>query len=217
MYMTYPACVALIMADDVDGATRVTRLEHGAEFTFANWGAFIGACSVDRYSGNARAAWERVERLSPVLEKSHLLRAALVRTCLAYERGLSAVAAAGAGFDRTRALKAAEKYARDLSREKLAFGRAMGQLLRAGAHAVRGDRESALSELGAAIPMLDAADLGYFAACARHRRGELLGGSAGRALVAQSRAFFEGQQVKNIERCLAMSAPGFEGYEVYAP
>jgi serine/threonine protein kinase/tetratricopeptide (TPR) repeat protein len=212
LQITYPACVALIMADDVTGATRVTRLVNESEFTFAHWGAFIGACSVDRYSGDARAAWERVERFSPVLEKSHLMRAALVRTCLAYERGLSAVAAARTGFDRARALKAAEKYARDLSREKLPFGRAMGQVLRAGAHAVRGDRDSALGELGAAIPMLDAADLGYLAACARHRRGELLGGSAGRDLVAQSRAFFEAQEVKNIERCLAMSAPGYEAY-----
>ena len=144
-----------------------------------------------------------------MLEKSHLLRAALVRTCLAYERGLSAVSAAGAGFDRARALRAADKYARDLAREKLAFGRAMGLALRAGAHAVRGQRESALADLGKAIPMLDAADLGYLAACARHRRGELLGGSAGGDLVAQSRAFFEAQQVKNIERCLAMSAPGY--------
>ena len=128
---------------------------------------------------------------------------------LAYERGLSAIAAAGAGFDRPGALKAAEQIRPRLSREKLAFGRAMGHLLRAGARAVRGDQESALSELGAAIPMLDAAELGYLAACARHRRGELLGGSAGRELVVRSRSFFEGQDVKNIERCLAMSAPGF--------
>ncbi len=206
---TYPACVALIAADDVAGATRVTRLVDDAEFSFAQWGAFIGACSVERYSGDGRGAWERVQRFSPVLEKSHLLRAAVVRTCLAYERGLSAVASASVGHDRSRALKAADRYARDLSREKLAFGRAMGHFLRAGAHAVRGDREAALGELGAAIPMLDAADLGYLAACARHRRGELVGGSEGRELVAQSRAFFEAQEVKNIERCLAMSAPGY--------
>ena len=58
--------------------------------------------------------------------------------------------------------------------------------------------------------MLDAADWGYLAACARHRQGELLGGSVGQELVAKSRAFFDAQDVKNVERCLAMSAPGFE-------
>jgi serine/threonine protein kinase len=213
MHLTYPACVALIVADDVEGATRVARLAApDGEFTYAHWGGFIGAGSVDRYSGNARAAWERVEKVSPVLEKSPLLRAALVRTSLAYERGLSAVAAASARVDQARALKAAEKCARDLSREKLAFGRAMGHLLRAGVDGVRGDRAGALDELGAAIPKLEAADLGYMAACARYRRGELLGGSMGGDLVAQSRAFFETQGVKNIERCLAMSAPGFDGF-----
>jgi tetratricopeptide (TPR) repeat protein len=207
--LTYAACVSLIAADDVAGAARVTRDVDEGGFSFSNWGAFIGACSVDRYRGDGRAAWERVERLSPVVEKSHLLRAAVVRTCLAYERGLSAVAAASVGFDRTRALKAAEKYARDLTREKLAFGRAMGHLLRGSVRAASGERDAALSELAVAIPMLDTADLGYLAACARHRRGELLGGSQGHELVEQSRAFFVAQDVKNIERCLAMSAPGY--------
>jgi serine/threonine protein kinase/tetratricopeptide (TPR) repeat protein len=212
--LTYPACVSLIVADDVAGATRVTRSVDEGGFSFAAWGAFIGACSIDRYRGDGRAAWERVERLSPVVEKSHLLRAAVVRTCLGYERGLSAVAAATVGFDRGRALKAADKYARDLSKEKLAFGRAMGHLLRGSVRAVSGDRDAALGELAVAIPMLDTADLGYLAACARHRRGELLGGSQGHELVEQSRAFFVAQDVRNIERCLAMSAPG---YDVYGP
>ena len=217
LQLTYPACVSLIVADDVAGATRVTRSVDDADFSFAYWGAFIGACSIDRYRGDGRAAWERVERLSPVVEKSHLLRAAVARTCLAYERGLSAVAAASAGFDRKRALKAADKYARGLSREKLAFGRAMGHLLRGSVRAASGDRDAALGELAVAIPMLDTADLRYLAACARHRRGELLGGSQGRELVEQSRAFFVTQDVKNIERCLAMSAPGYEAQRHHGP
>jgi hypothetical protein len=57
---------------------------------------------------------------------------------------------------------------------------------------------------------VDSADLGYLAACARHRRGELEGGDAGSEQVDRSRAFFEAQGIENIERCLAMSAPGFE-------
>jgi hypothetical protein len=211
VHLIYPACIGLIMANDVEGARRVTRLaEAGGGFAVAHWGAFISACSVDRYCGDGRAAWERVERVSPALEASNLLRAALVRTGSAYERGLSAVAAAAAGFDRSRALRAAGHYARELAREKLLYGRAMGLLVRAGIRAVENNHDAALDALGKAIPMLDASDWGYLAACARHRQGELIGGSAGRDLVARSRAFFDAQAVKNVDQCLAMSAPGFE-------
>jgi len=208
--LTYTACIGLIVADDVDAAQRVTRLaEEGGGFTGAHWAAFISACSVDRYRGDVRAAWERVERVSPALESSNLLRVALVRACSAYERGLSAIAAAAVGYDRSGALGAARHYARALGREKLPYGRAMGFLVRAGLHAVEDDRRGALRALEEAIPMLEAADWGYLAACARHRQGELLGGSTGRALIERSRAFFEAQGVRNVDRCLAMSAPGF--------
>jgi hypothetical protein len=211
VYLTYPACVALIVADDVVGATRVSRLaEEGGPFTGAHWGAFISACSVDRYRGDGRAAWERVELVSPALESSNLLRAVLVRICSAYERGLSAVAAAASGFDRSRALRAADHYSRELLREKLLYGRAMGHLVRAGVRAVQHDRAGALAALDAAIPMLEVADLGYMAVCARHRKGELMGGESGRELIARSRAFLHAQAVKNVESCLAMSAPGFD-------
>ena len=212
MHLTYPACCAHIVADDVHAAWRVTELaaaHSGGAFTAFHWGAFISGCSVERYRGDGRAAWERVKVTSPALESSSLSRVALVRAFSAYERGLSAIASAVAGHDRTAALDAAEDWSRRLAREGVSFGPAMGHALRAGVHAARGDKKRALEALELAIPALDAADLGYLAACARHRRGELLGGSAGAELVARSRAFFKAQGIRNPERCLEMSAPGF--------
>jgi hypothetical protein len=208
-HLTYPACVAHIVADDVDAAWRVTQYGSAAAAGTAELGQFIAACSVERYKGDGRAAWERVERVSPVLDGSHLVRVAVIRAFAGYERGLSAVASAAQGHDRTRALRAAEHYAKKLVREKVPYAPPMGHLVFAGAHAARGDRERALESLDVAIPLLGAADLGYLGACARFRRGELAGGSDGAALVRESRAFFEAQGVSNIERCLAMSAPGF--------
>jgi hypothetical protein len=210
LYLTYPAFIALVKAGDLQGASRVARfVSDGEAFTLAHWGPFISACSIDRYVGDGRAAWQRVEQFSPDIERSHLKMVAVVRTCLSFERGLSAVAAASEGFDRRRALKAAERYAQELSREKLPFGRAMGHLLRASARATRDDRDGALEALRAALPVLELSDLGYLAACARHRQGELLGGETGRDLVEQASAFFAAQGVKDVERCLAMSAPGY--------
>jgi len=211
MHLTYPACCAHIVGDDVEAAWRVTELAAKYAppgFNAFHWGSFISACSVERYKGDAQAAWTRVQRVSPALDSSTLSRVALIRAFSAYERGLSAIAAAAAGHDPLAALRAAEGYARRLMGESVSFAPAMGHALRAGVHSVRGDPKRALDALEVATPMLDAADLGYLAACARHRRGQLLGGSAGRELLARSRAFFSAQAIVNPERCLEMSAPG---------
>ncbi|HEX3772692.1 MAG TPA: AAA family ATPase [Polyangiaceae bacterium] len=206
-HLTYPACVSYILNDDVDAAWRVTQYATAAGT--AELGQFVASCSVERYKGDGRAAWERVERVSPVLDSSHLVRVAVIRAFAGYERGLSAVASAAQGHDRARALRAAETYARRLLRENVPYAPPMGHLVLACTHAARGDRTRALETLERAIPLLAGADLGYLVACARHRRGELTGGAEGAAMVRQSRAFFEAQGVANVERCLAMSVPGF--------
>ena len=129
MHLTYPACCAHIVADDVHAAWRVTELaaaHSGGAFTAFHWGAFISGCSVERYRGDGRAAWERVKVASPALESSSLSRVALVRAFSAYERGLSAIASAVAGHDRTAALDAAEDWSGRLAREGVSFGPAMG-------------------------------------------------------------------------------------------
>jgi hypothetical protein len=215
MHLTYPACVSHIVADDIDVAWRVTQYAResnralSSAFTSAEFGAFISACSVERYRGDGRGAWERVERISPLLDGSDLSRVAVIRAFSAYERGLSAVAAAAQGHDRSRTLRAADHFARRLVRDKVPYSPAMGHLVYAAASAARGDQGRALQSLDTAIPLLDAADLGYLAACARHRRGELAGGAFGKEQIDRSRAFFAHQGVVNVERCLAMSAPGF--------
>jgi len=211
--LTYPACCSYIAADDVDAAWRVAQYASTTNhetFAAAEWGVFVSSCSVERYKGDGRAAWERAQWFSPAFERSDLGRVAVVRAFSAYERGSSAVAAASQLHDRTRALRAADRFARQLVHEKVPYAPALGQLLSAGAHATRGDRTRAIAALDAAIPRLDAADLNYLAACARHRRGELGGGKAGSDLIARSRAFFDREGVKNVQRCLAMSAPGFD-------
>ncbi len=78
----------------------------------------------------------------------------------------------------------------------------------AGVFAARGQGPKALAELGAAIEACEAAELGYFVACARGRLGALLG-DAGAAESEASRAFFEREGVREPERCVAMSAPGY--------
>jgi len=212
MNLAYPASIARIVADDVKGALDMARVGEMGEsdmFTAGRWGSFISVCSVERYRGDGAAAWRRAESESRALEASMLWQSAMVRVFSCYERGLSAIAAAKAGYERKSALKAAQRWAKDLSKERLRYAPALSALLLAGVSATEGSARAALSSLDAAIPKLDEADLGYLAACARHRKGELLGGAAGRELLERSRAFFKTQGIVNTDRCLAMSAPGF--------
>ena len=212
MNLAYPASIARIVADDVKGALEMARVGEMGDsnmFTAGRWGSFISACSVERYRGDGASAWRRAESESRALEASMIWQSAMVRVFSCYERGLSAIAASKDGYDRKPAMKAALRWAKDLSKEKLRYAPALSALLLAGASATEGNTRAALSSLDAAIPKLDEADLGYLAACARHRKGELLGGAAGRELLERSQAFFKAQGIVNTDRCLAMSAPGF--------
>lgn len=212
MHLVYPGCVARLVADDLDGARSIASIasrQKDEVITAGHWGAFISEGSMARYRSDGPAAWRRVVDDSPALDRSPLMRSVMVRVFSSYERGLSALASASAGHDRANALQAARRWARELAKEKLRYAPALSHLLHAGVAAVRGDHKDALAELDAAVPLLDEADLGYLATCARHRRGELLGGSVGREMIARAQAFFDAQGVVNTARCLAMSAPGF--------
>jgi hypothetical protein len=212
MNLAYPATIARIVVDDVEGALEMARVGETGDpgvFNSGRWGSFISACSVERYRGDGASAWRRADSESRALEASMLWQSAMVRVFSCYERGLSALAASKAGYERKSAMKAVQRWAKDLSKEKLRYAPALSALLLAGASATEGNARAALASLDVAIPKLDEADLGYLAACARHRKGELLGGAAGRELLERSRAFFKAQGIVNTDRCLAMSAPGF--------
>ena len=213
MNLVYPACISRIVVDDVPGAFAVARnFDIGAQgvVTSGWWGAFVSGLSVHRYRGDGTAAWEMCLAESKKLESSALYRSSMVRAFSDYERGLSALSSAAANHDRRAALAATERWAKSLATDRLRYAPALSRLLRAGLAAVRGDSGNAVAMLEIAIPELERADLGYLAACARHRRGELIGGALGRELVGRSRVFFDAQGIVNAERCVAMSNPGFK-------
>ena len=211
-HLVYATCITTIIANDVERALAAARSFSVLEtdnWGAGEWGSLIGACSVDRYRGDGRGAWRRVKTDQPALSKSMVWRSAMVRVFSMYEFGLSALSSAVSGHDRSDALKAAEGWSRDLSKERLRYAPALSGLLRAGLAAARGERGRALDALDMAIPKLDIADFGYLAACARYRKGELTGGAYGKELLEQSRAFFAKAGIVDVEKCIAMSAPGF--------
>jgi hypothetical protein len=164
---------------------------------------------IDLYQGEGRAAWERVTAQWPALARSHLLRVQQVRIFLLHLRARAALAAAPAAAGLTALLHAAERVARLLRRERIAWAEALAQLVSAGVAMGRHDAGAARQLLEDAAGRLDAAGLRLHAAAARLRLGERLAGSQGRRLVEQAEAWMKGQNVRRPDRMTALLAPGF--------
>src|SRR5262249_54660085 len=127
-------------------------------------------------------------------------------------RARAALAAAPAAAEPGPLLHAAERDARRLRRERIAWAEALAQLVRAGVAARRRDADGARQLLEDAAGRLEAAGLRLHAAAARRRLGERVGGSKGHRLVEQAEAWMKGQNVRRPDRMTALLAPGFPGH-----
>ena len=109
-----------------------------------------------------------------------------------------------------RLLTEAERDTQQLARERMPWADAVASLLRAGVASARGSVAVAELELARAADELDGVSMELYAAAARHRRGQLLGGDAGAALIESAEAWFAGQGVKAPAALVAMMTPGFD-------
>lgn len=213
MQMTYATTVCHIVADDVPAARRAASEHVPAwtpdRYTTSHWAALTSAVSVDRYVGDGLTAWERFEREWPALRRSLLMRVQIIRVFAGFERAMSAVAAAENGFEPERLLEIADRAASSMLEEGPAYAMGMGHHVRASVRAARGDRLGALEDLGRAIAYLREGELGYIGACARFRRGQLLGGECGTSLCEEAVSFLQAQGIRNVMQCARMSAPGY--------
>jgi hypothetical protein len=79
--------------------------------------------------------------------------------------------------------------------------------LLAGTAHLRGDADTERARLEAAIASLDALDTRLYAAAARRRLGQILGGDEGAALIRAADAFMAERAIARPERMAAMLAP----------
>ncbi|WP_437532454.1 protein kinase [Sorangium sp. So ce726] len=169
---------------------------------------------IDLYAGAPLAALRRIQDRWRKIAWSFLPRFQYYRVLIHHLRASAALEAAardGVGDARLgRALlRRAARDARRLSREGAPWVAPMAMSLRAAIAAQRGQAASALSLLAAAAAAFDERGMALFAACARRRRGQLLGGDEGRSLVQAADAWMAGQGVRNPARMAAIFAPGF--------
>jgi len=81
--------------------------------------------------------------------------------------------------------------------------------LRAGVAALRGDLEHAAELCAVAIAGFEAAHMNLYAAAARRRLGQLMGGAEGAELIAAADRWMNAQRIKKPARLTRMLAPGF--------
>ncbi len=156
--------------------------------------------------GQGGAAWQRLAENWVAVENSYILGWQGQRIVFLHARALAAIAAAreqphNAGV----LLAAAERDAAQLEEDRaLRYDSvAMAALIRAGIAAQNNDIPQALVRLGAAAASFDTADMRIHAACARRRRGELMG-PGGAQLIAQADQFLASQAIRRPAQWSAM-------------
>ncbi len=157
-----------------------------------HFNALAAVCNIDLYEGRGAEALARIDARLPDFERAMLLRVQAVFASAMFTRARAAVATGGAALARAR------KDAARLVRSGTPYGIGFGRLIEAAIPLRTGDTELAASRLDVAARALDAGEQHLWAVAARYRRGELLGGTEGAALVADGETFFRREGVRAV-------------------
>jgi tetratricopeptide (TPR) repeat protein len=207
--------VAWLAADDPDRARR--ELETGlavwkqGRFDYLQLWVRAARTDISLYSGDRVVIPDRVESVWRAAARTldRFVQSGFVRGLDTRARRRLAAAAQSTDPARRAALvRGAERHARAMIREKTRWGDPLALLIRAGAASTRAEKEDAVRLLESAEAGLAAADMALHAAVARRRRGELLAGDEGAALVVAADTWMNGQGIRNPARMAAMLAPG---------
>lgn len=208
----YPSVVLHLSRDRVDAARALlhetARDQPADAFDLRDFTALHCALLVDRYVGQPRAAWRRLEEKWPAITRSKILVVNVVRTALLAERGTAALAMA-TGRDAAHHLRVAKDCAKQLLQDKLPYSRALGRVMQGRIHRVLGDGPRALSTLTDASVDLHFVGLAGQALCARRALGCMKGGNVGRVLVEEMDAALRKEGVVDPARFAELMIPGF--------
>jgi hypothetical protein len=175
-----------------------------------NIAQMIHGAGIELYEANAEEAWRMVSSAWSRLEAALFLRIESVRVAAGDARGRVALAAAQVVTDpaeRSRLMAVAHAQARALRGEAWPTARGQRLLLEAGILTAEDEREGAMRRLREAIAELDAQELALFAAAARYRLGELIGGPEGAALVTRVKLDMAELGVAEPEKMVRLYAP----------
>jgi serine/threonine protein kinase/tetratricopeptide (TPR) repeat protein len=165
-------------------------------FHLQHYVSLVALAQIELYTGDTEVAWRHVDTQMKALERSMLLRIQGLRIEAMYLRARLALASA-AGSERERRLLIAEQLADRLAKEQMDWSTPMAAVTRAGLAKRRGDNTKAEVLTSQAIEGFEAADMTLYAAAARRRLGEIVGGDRGAELLNQADELMRKRQIKN--------------------
>lgn len=177
-------------------------------FHLQHWYELEAVVDCGLYQGSLAALVDQVSDSFDRLRRSLLLRVQTVRCLATWLWGRFCLARSAEPDGGERALLEAARSARRLERERMGFANVWAGLLRAGIASHR-DPDNAPGILRATVAEADDHGMAVVAAVARRRRGELIGGEEGAALVAEADTWMTGEAIVNPERMTEVFAPGF--------
>jgi serine/threonine protein kinase len=183
-----------------------------AGFFVEHFWELIAEAQVDLYLGDPAAAWERIAARWGPLDASMLLRVQLSRIEAWQLRGRVAAALAATVKEpaqRKKLVARARADARSIAAERTPWGAPLALLIDAAMEAIDGRTNAAVAKLVDAEVRFGEQRIGLYAAAAQRRRGELLGGEEGRAVVAAADEDMRSRGVRDPDRFAAVLAPGF--------
>ena len=163
---------------------------------------------IEIYTGDLEVARKHVEGQWLALENSQLFRTPGVALEAMQLRARATLATCAASCDDSK-LRLVEKMARQMEKVKMSWSRPYATLLRAAVAQQRTDDEKATRLLSEAVQIFERAEMRLYAAAARRRLGEKLGGERGQQLILEADAWMTTQKIKNPEALVRMLAPGF--------
>ncbi len=202
-----------LAADDPDLARRHLR-EAMAQwsqtgFLLQHWQAMHYEAEIELYSGDAARGYDRIVRDQPAYRRSLLGNVQVLRVLTWYLRGRCAIASLDAvPAERGARVAEARRLARRLARENTHWAALTGSILTASVANATGDRPGSIAALRDVLAGATAAELMLHVAAARYQLGSLLGGEAGKAMVAQADDEMASRGVRAPARMAARLVPG---------
>jgi hypothetical protein len=166
---------------------------------------------IDLYTGDYASAHEAIERTWPKVRRAQFHRVELMRIEFTELRARCAVAlAASDAARRPLLLREAEKHARQLMRERVPWGLALGRLHAGACAAQLGQRERAAQLLEKAAVGFDQLGMEGLAVMARWNRARLFGGHERTLGDEAARRWAQEQNIAEVERWRMVLAPGVD-------
>ncbi len=178
-------------------------------FQFPHFNAAVSHAYLDIMAGFGAAALERLDRCGKEIRSGGFLRVQTLRVSLSSAR-LRAHLVEHERGGKPEHLAAAAVEARRLEREGVEYASALATLGRAAIAYRSGDEARALRILSDAEAACEDVSFGLYAIASRRRRGQLLGGDEGRAMVDACDRLVRAQRFKSLESFYRLWAPGFD-------